>query len=345
MKTVCICGHFGFGEELLNGQTVKTKIVSSEISKSVGKDEVILLDTHGRFKTLFKLPFQCLKAMRNCKNIVILPAQNGLRIIVPILAFYNIFFKRKLHYIVIGGWLVSFIGNKKVLAKHLKQFECIYVETNAMKKNLEDKGFDNVIVMPNCKKLKLLKKTELVYSVDEPLRLCTFSRVMKEKGIEEAVEAVKEVNKRFGRVIYTLDIYGQIDSGQIEWFDNLKRRFPDYITYGGIVPFDKSVEVIKEYFALLFPTYYEGEGFAGTIIDAYSAGVPVIVTDWKYNSEVVTDGYDGTFVEPQDVNDLEKKLIEIFENKNRWNDLKINCLNQAERYLPEKVICTLIERL
>lgn len=56
----------------------------------------------------------------------------------------------------------------------------------------------------------------------EPLPLCTFSRVMKEKGIEDAVNAVKSVNKYFGRVVYTLDIYGQVDSNQTGWFDNLR---------------------------------------------------------------------------------------------------------------------------
>lgn len=71
----------------------------------------------------------------------------------------------------------------------------------------------------------------------------------------------------------------------------LQKKFPPYIRYGGSVPFDKSVNVLKDYFALLFPTYYEGEGFAGTLIDAYSAGAPVIVIafDWKYNSELVNE--------------------------------------------------------
>ena len=52
---------------------------------------------------------------------------------------------------------------------------------------------------------------------------------------------------------------------------------------------DKSVDVLKCYFALLFPTDYEGEGCAGTLRDAYSAGVPVIASDWKYNAELVNE--------------------------------------------------------
>lgn len=69
----------------------------------------------------------------------------------------------------------------------------------------------------------------------------------------------------------------------------MQKRFPSYIRYGGLVPFDKSVNVLKDYLALLFPIYYEGEGFAGTLIDAYFAGVPVIAPDWKYNAELVNE--------------------------------------------------------
>ena len=40
-----------------------------------------------------------------------------------------------------------------------------------------------------------------------------------------------------GRIVYELDIYGQVDSEQIEWFESLERTFPEYIRYKGLVPF------------------------------------------------------------------------------------------------------------
>ena len=55
-----------------------------------------------------------------------------------------------------------------------------------------------------------------------------------------------------------------------DWLETLRKKFPDYISYCGLISFEKSVETLKEYFALLLPTYYEGEGFAGTLIGAYS---------------------------------------------------------------------------
>ena len=47
MKKVCVIGHFGFGENLLNGQTIKTKIVTKELDKQFGADQVVKIDTHG----------------------------------------------------------------------------------------------------------------------------------------------------------------------------------------------------------------------------------------------------------------------------------------------------------
>ena len=47
MKKVCVIGHFGFNKNLLNGQTVKTKIIAKELSSSLGEDQVLKIDTHG----------------------------------------------------------------------------------------------------------------------------------------------------------------------------------------------------------------------------------------------------------------------------------------------------------
>ena len=344
MKRVCIIGHFGHGENLLNGQTVKTKIVTKEIVKELGKKEVSCIDTHGGMKTLINSLLQLLTVVKYHKNIIIMPAENGLRIFAPLLVLLNLLYHRKLHYVVIGGWLPEFLKKRKKLTKALMSFDCIYVETNTMRKALEIQGFNNVYVMSNFKDLNILKESELVYPHTEPYHLCTFSRVMKEKGIEDAVNAVKTVNEHLGRTVYTLDIYGQVDSAQTEWFNELKSTFPSYIKYGELVPFDKSVEVLKNYFALLFPTYYEGEGFAGTLLDAMAAGVPVIASDWKYNSEIVNEKA-GYVYPAHDNHALVDTLLCVGKNPNLLLSKKSGCLKEAEKYRAENVIKRLTSKL
>ncbi len=343
---VAVIGHFAFGKECFDGQTVKTKIVTDELGKQLGNDEVLKLDTAGGKSTLLKAPFQSLKALKKAKNVIIFPAHNGVRVYVPLLSFFRKFFKnRKLHYVVIGGWLPEFLKTRKSLAKKLKRFDEIYVETNTMKRALEEQGFTNIVIMPNCKDLKILKPEELVYPTGEPYKLCTFSRVMKEKGIEDAVNVVKEVNEEAGRTIYTLDIFGQVDAAQVQWFEDLKTTFSDYVKYKGVVDYDKSVEVLKNYFALLFPTRFYTEGIPGTIIDAYAAGVPVISAKWESFSDIIDEGATGFSYEFNNVTDLIKRLGYVANNANCITDLKLNCLEKSRDYLPYALSKILIERL
>lgn len=344
-KTVCIIGHFGFGKNLLNGQTVKSKILSEELIRALGQEQVKLTDTHGGMKALLKLPFQTFGALCKCSNVVILPAHRGLRIITPMLRFWNLFFRRRLHYAVIGGWLAGYLDGKKCLERQLKKFTGIYAETNTMKKALEKRGFRNVRVMPNCKQLQALTAEQLPDVAQEPYRLCTFSRVMEEKGIGDACAAVRAVNKKLGRTVYALDIYGPVDPNQTEWFDNLQKSFPEGVRYGGSVPFDKSVEVLQNYFALLFPTRYFTEGIPGTIIDGYAAGVPVISTRWESFSDLVDDGITGYGYEFGSVDALAEQLELAAKDPERILKLKEKCLERSRDYLPENAAAVLLHNL
>ena len=89
MKKVCIIGCFADTLDLLNGQTVKTKIVYKEMKNAFGCDEVMKVDTYGGIKTLVKTPIIVLNALIHSQNVIILPAENGLRIIAPLLITFN----------------------------------------------------------------------------------------------------------------------------------------------------------------------------------------------------------------------------------------------------------------
>lgn len=345
LAKVSVIGHFGEGLNLLNGQTVKTKIITEELSEELGKNEVVKFDTHGKF-AIIKAPFIAFSALKKAKNVLIFPAHNGVRVYVPLLVFLRRFFpKRKLHYSIVGGWLPKMLEKKKGLLKTLKRFDGLYAETETLKKKLNDLGLCNVSVVPNCKNLEILTKEQLVYQSGEPYKLCTFSRVMKEKGVEDAVNAVKAVNEQAGRIVYALDIYGQIDSGETEWFENLKSDFPEYVKYKGEVWYDKSTEVLKNYFALLFPTRFYTEGVPGTIIDAYAAGIPVVSARWESFSDIVDDGVTGFGYEFENVSDLTRRLVAMAENSETVNKMKADCLKKRNKYLQSNAIKPLTDNL
>ena len=344
-KKVCVIGHFGGDKVFLDGQTIKTKIVTTELKKQLGEHQVNTIDTYGGKEALLKCFFKTFMALKNNDNVIMLPAHNGVRFFAPVLCFWNVFFNRKLHYAVIGGWLPKLLQKKKILRAILKHFDHIYVETKTMKSSLEMQGFKNILVVPNCKELNVLSEDRLVYTNDEPYRLCTFSRVNRLKGIEDAIDTITKINTHFGRRVYELDIYGRIDDGEEEWFKNLMNESMDYIKYCGKVEFNQSVEVIKNYFALLFPTKYYTEGIPGTIIDAYSAGVPVISSKWESFSDIVDEGVTGIGYEFDDKEDLYNKLLSILNSLDEFNALKINCIKKSERYLPKTVIKAIVNNI
>ena len=345
MKKLTVIGLFCQGKEVSDGQSIKTRILTDELEKYYGKEKVQRIDTYSWKKKPFKLFLSCIAAVSRSENVIFMTDDGGIKVFPWLLLLPNFIFKRKLHYVVIGGWLVPFLKKHKFISACLKKFDYIFPETTLMKKGLEAQGFKNVCILPNFKNIPVLKESELPKNFNEPYRFCTFSRVMKEKGIEAAAEAVKNINEKFGRAVCTLDIYGAIDHLEKEWFENLKRDFPPEVKYCGVVPFDKSVDTLKNYFALLFPTSYLKEGIPGTVIDAYSAGLPVIASKWSGFQDMVEEKVTGIGYPWLEDEKLQEKLTEVLKNPKFIFDMKINCLKKAESYRPENIIKILLKKL
>lgn len=345
MKKIAIIGLYKGGKQSYDGQTIKTVIFTEEIKKKYGSETVDCIDTFEWKKHPQKLFFESVKAVMNSQNVLFFTDAGGIKVFPWLLTMANIKKKCKIHYVVIGGWLPEFLKANSFIRYFAKKIDYIYVETSTMKKAIDELGFDNVHIVPNCKRLDILTPDELVYSNTEPYKLCTFSRVMREKGIEDAVNAVKKINEESGRTVYELDIYGQVDSEQTDWFDELKKTFPDYVRYKGCADFDKSVEILKDYFVLLFPTKFYTEGIPGTIIDAYAAGVPVVSSEWESFDDVLEKNIVGFGYAFGETNGILKALSELKDNPEKANRLKENCLKKAEKFKPENVMEYLYSRI
>lgn len=338
-----ICGHYGGQTIYLDGQTIKTKILTEELMKKY-ENKIKILDTVDAKKRIVIIFLQLIRLFMICDNIVILPAQNGIKFFVPLMALISYVLKRKMHYIVIGGWLPKYLDQNHYLKNSLKKFDAIYVETSVMKEKMEKQGFTNIVIMPNCKNLKILGEEELISEIRKPYKLCTFSRVLKEKGIEDIIEAVKIINKN-NENICTLDIYGQIDKNYKERFQKISIEFPTYIKYMGEVEYSRSVDILKDYTLLVFPTKFYTEGIPGTIIDAYAAGLPVVSSRWESFNDIIDENKTGLGYEFNNFNDLVYRLNKLLKNPNEIKKMKKESLYKAKNYLPEEVIKILLERL
>ena len=344
MKKVGIVGHFGFGHDLLNGQTIKVKILFQEFQKQLGAENTMAVDTHGGAKKVPAMIAGTIKMVRQCENCMLLPAYKGVLFFTPLFSVLNKIYHRRTYYIVVGGWLDSYLDKYKWLEKQLKNYTAICVETTTMKKALEKRGFQNIELMKNCKELQKLSFEELPHSFTEPYALCTFSRVMKGKGIENLIHAIQEVNEKAGSTVYTLDIYGEVWKDYVDEFEAMKKEFPDYIKYKGSVNYDQSVDTLKNYFALAFPTLFYTEGIPGTIIDAYAAGLPVISSKWESYDDVIEDNITGIGYEFGSDDALVEVLEMIKSNPQKMIDMKEACLRKAKEFSPKAIVGGFIQK-
>lgn len=343
MKKVCVIGHFAFGENLANGQTLKTKSFCDGFVSAFGENEVMKIDSRGGIKTLVKAPFQCVKALKHAKNVIIFPAHNGVRVYAPLLAFLRKFHKEtKIFYSVVGGWLPELIKKRKRLAKSLKKFDGIFVETEYLVSALKAEGFDNVKKVPNFRPEPPIDESEAVYP-EKPYPFATFSRVTRKKGIEEAINAVKTVNAKKGETVCTLDIYGAVDDGEEEWFNKLRAEFPPFVAYKGAVNGDDAPRILKNYYALLLPTRYYTEGIPGAIEDAYLAAVPVIATAWQSATDIIDDGETGYITPFGDEAAFIEKVEYAAEHYEEFTAMKKRALAKSAEFAPDKIIATAAE--
>lgn len=334
---VAIIGHFGGKENITDGQTVKTKILYDEMSDHTDW-RITKVDTYYKSKNPVKLFFRTMVTLVSAKDIIVLLSGNGMRFYFPLLYFAGKVLGVRVYHDVIGGNLDSYIDKNPKFVKYLNSFKANWVETNQLKNRIESRGVKNCKVIPNFKRLNILSESEIHTEVNKPFRFCTFSRVMKEKGIEDAIAAVEEINSEAGETVCVLDIYGLIDNGYKERFIDVMNKASACVAYKGIVPFDKSVETIKDYYALLFPTHWKGEGFPGTIVDAYSAGLPVIATDWNCNREIIEDKKNGLLYPNNELQSLKESMKWSMNHLSEWKHMREYCLHSAELYCPDTYV-------
>ena len=120
-----IIGHFADGKEIYDGQTVKTRNIYEALKNDYNP---IKLDTYEWKNKKIDTFINCIKMLKNNKNIIILTAQRGLFVFIPLFAILNVFFKKKIHYVVVGAWLEEKIKNNiPLIEENVKQ---IFSENN-----------------------------------------------------------------------------------------------------------------------------------------------------------------------------------------------------------------------
>lgn len=338
-----VIGHFGGKEKFNDGQTIKT-IAIYDAFLDYGFNNIDKIDTYYIKKNPAIFCGKFLQGLIRDKKYVVLLSSNGRRVLFPILSFMSRYLHKEVYHYGIGGRLAREVSEKPKWKKYVSSFKSNWMESAELADKLQKMGVHNAIYLPNFKKLNIMREDELQKDYEPPYRLCTFSRVMEEKGIEDAITAVRNINNKYGKEIVTLDIYGAGEKEYLTKLDQILQKIPS-CHYCGVVPANESVEVLKNYYLLLFPTHWKREGMPGTVIDALSSGVPVVARRWQYCDEMLqhrVTGYIYDFDKPEELSNMIEYAI---NHVSETVAMKRNCVKRAEYYSEEHVMKQIIKQM
>jgi glycosyltransferase involved in cell wall biosynthesis len=198
---------------------------------------------------------------------------------------------------------------QKILVKlyqvALKNARCIFFQNKENQKFFEDKkiGIGKHRLIPgsgvNTNHFSLLD-----YPNDKVIQFVFISRIMKEKGIDQYLDAAEYIRNKYPDTKF--NVVGTCGDDYIDRIREMQER--GIIEYHGVKSDVR--EVLKTSHCTVHPTYYP-EGMSNVLLESASSGRPIITTNRSGCGEIVDDGINGYVVEQKNSKDLIEK-IEMF---------------------------------
>lgn len=127
------------------------------------------------------------------------------------------------------------------------------------------------------------------YPSDEIIRFAFISRIMKEKGIDQYLEAAKVIKAEYPNTEFHICGFCETEyEGKLnEYNDN------GIVIYHGMIRDVSSF--LENIHCVIHPTYYP-EGLSNVLLEASASGRPIIATDRSGCREVIDDGINGYMI-------------------------------------------------
>lgn len=300
-------------------------IVTHQQIRKFWRNKLQLLDY---FIWLFRFPFLARKF-----DVISIHGTKDLHFtIAPFLWWWAKLLKKQTVYHFFGGnFMDQYAALPKIfkwlMLKTILRSDTVFFETQQLMSFFEDKNI-NSAWLPNARK-----------PLDREVKTATFrkkfvfiSRIVPSKGIPELLKAAELLPDD-----YVVDIYGPIDDRHynLNDFEHLRAK------YKGALSPDQIFDTLESYDVLVLPSYFEGEGYPGIIIESLAIGIPVIATHWMALPEVIQDGSNGLLVPIKDAQAL-AEAIKTFSLDNYPNFSK-NALESFRKFNSDIVFDRLIE--
>lgn len=330
MKKVIFVGPINKGHIPCSGDTMKNQLFLKRFKEVFSK--VIDVDTYHWKKRpwcLLKLFFSLLG---NPKSIIVISANPGSAdIIIKILN--RVGAVKRTYYWVVGGSFHKSIENHLLNVSTYVGLAGIFVQGRSMVESLNKSGLRNAICVPNSKFIPSLPEKH--QKCGSKIHFVFLSRIEREKGCDYIIKATRLLDARGCKNKYDITFFGKTMNGS-SYADEFKKQIDDNesLSYRGVLNLlnYENYQELAKYDVMLFPTYWDGEGFPGVVVDAYIAGLPIIASDWNLNRDVVMDGKTGWIIPVNDIEALALKMEYVINNPEIVRKYSENSQQQAAVY-------------
>jgi len=328
---ILVLGYFGYGTTQFDGQTIKTRNVYELLKlKSNDSEDILYFDTYQFKESVFFL-LKMISSILRCNKLVYIPAHNNLKYLFPLIYTICKLKRIEILYIVVGGWLAEYLGNKKLHVFLLSGIRGIFSQSDQLSLKLKDQyHFKNVITFPN---FRIHSFFYYLKSDHSHFKIVYMARINRMKGIDSVFRLAKYISETpFLTKPIVIHFYGPIDKSDEDYFFKQVDK-SDIITYHGVLPPEIIHETLAEYDLLVLPTRFYTEGFPGTILDAYISSVPVVVTKWKYATEFVDHGKTGLIVPFENgEKDFIDSVMRLYFNQDLLSTMRKNVYERSKQY-------------
>ena len=150
--------------------------------------------------------------------------------------------------------------------------------------------------------VNLSRFTVTDYPSDDVVKFAFISRIMKEKGIDQYLDAAKEIKKKYPNTEFHVCGFCEAEyEGKLNEYNE-----DGTVIYHGMIR--DVAGFMSGMNCIIHPTYYP-EGLSNVLLESCASGRPIITTDRSGCREVVDDGINGYMISQKD----SKKLIEAVE--------------------------------
>lgn len=270
------------------------------------------------FLTIFLL---FLKNLKKFDHVSLHGTENDFKILAPIIVLFSKLNKREVSLRKFAGSFYTVYKNSNFIVKNiikhsLRNSDFIFFETKYLVEKF--KNFNSEIYWwPNSR-----NKSSYRVGKEFKKKFVFISQIKESKGINEIIDAAIRLDDTF-----TFDFYGPIlDDDFIKKVESLSN-----VDYKGVLQPTNVISTLKKYNVLILPTYHNGEGYPGIIIEAFSVGLPVISTYWKSIPELISHNRNGLLVPIKDSDSLYNSIV-FFDNKkyNQFSKYALNCFDEFD---------------